>query len=397
MVKRGKIILVIAILFISTISTYAASNVTAAYEYSYNGQALGIVEEPKYVYEAVEETEKDLSAQIGANIKLDSDNDIKIKTVITNRKTEVEDEKDVVDTLESFEDLKTSGSVIQINGKQEVFLDSQENARLVLEKVRDNYEGLGDNEEEYIQEKYNGASFEEDVQIEEHEVNPEEILTTASALDEIEPLLNVITKRNVSFEEEYGPKIIYDDTDNLYKGQEIETKQGKSGNRTVNADIIERNGKQIERKDRSYTVNEEQVTREVMRGTKEQPAKIGKGFYLMPMEGRKSSGFGERWGKLHKGIDIATPEGTAVLAADAGKVVQAGDFSNGYGKMLTIDHGHGRTTVYAHNSKLLVKPGNLVYRGQQIAESGNTGKSTGPHLHFETQFNGVPKDPDKYL
>lgn len=134
-----------------------------------------------------------------------------------------------------------------------------------------------------------------------------------------------------------------------------------------------------------------------MRGTREEGEKIGKGFYDQPIDGTFTSGFGQRWGKLHAGVDFGVPVGTDVKAADAGVVTEAGETSNGYGIAVKISHRDGRETYYAHNSKVVVKVGDKVYRGQHIAESGNTGRSTGPHLHFETIFNGVKDDPMKYL
>ena len=95
-------------------------------------------------------------------------------------------------------------------------------------------------------------------------------------------------------------------------------------------------------------------------------------------------------------MDIAIPTGTDVLAADRGRVMISG-WNGGYGYFIVIDHGNGLATAYAHNSRLLVKEGDLVTQGQVIAKSGSTGLSTGPHLHFEVRKDGVPVDPAGYL
>lgn len=100
--------------------------------------------------------------------------------------------------------------------------------------------------------------------------------------------------------------------------------------------------------------------------------------------------------KLHTGIDIAVPSGTSVLAANSGKVIYAG-YNGGYGNTVIIDHGGKISTLYAHNSKLLVKVGDQVEKGKAISKSGSTGLSTGPHLHFEVRENGQHVDPMKYL
>lgn len=100
--------------------------------------------------------------------------------------------------------------------------------------------------------------------------------------------------------------------------------------------------------------------------------------------------------KMHTGIDIGVPMGKDIVAANDGKVILAGT-NGGYGKCIIIDHGGKIATLYAHNSKLLVKVGDKVKRGQVIAKCGSTGLSTGPHLHFEVRINGKHTDPMPYI
>ncbi|MFP4009591.1 MAG: M23 family metallopeptidase, partial [Spirulinaceae cyanobacterium] len=101
-----------------------------------------------------------------------------------------------------------------------------------------------------------------------------------------------------------------------------------------------------------------------------------------------TSGYGRRWGRMHRGIDIAGPTGTPIVAAASGEIIVAGWNSGGYGNLVDIRHPDGSMTRYAHNSKLLVRKGQWVQQGQQIALMGSTGYSTGPHLHFEIHPNG---------
>lgn len=111
--------------------------------------------------------------------------------------------------------------------------------------------------------------------------------------------------------------------------------------------------------------------------------------------GSRTSPYGES-SEFHPGIDIAVGYGTPVKAAGKGIVTYAGWLS-GYGNVVMINHGYGITSVYGHNSQLLVKVGQTVNRGDVIAKSGSTGRSTGPHVHFEIRLNGNPVDPMKYL
>lgn len=118
--------------------------------------------------------------------------------------------------------------------------------------------------------------------------------------------------------------------------------------------------------------------------------------YVRPGTGRVTSQYGRRWGRLHAGVDIAAGMGAPIYATAAGTVKSAGSES-GYGRAVRIVHGDGTVTVYAHMSRLLVSAGQRVAAGEQIGKEGNTGRSTGPHLHFEVRVNGTPVNPITWL
>ncbi|MCK9216782.1 MAG: M23 family metallopeptidase [Firmicutes bacterium] len=124
---------------------------------------------------------------------------------------------------------------------------------------------------------------------------------------------------------------------------------------------------------------------------------------IKPVQGKITAGYGYRknpfsgrGSEFHKGVDIATRTGTPVVATADGTVTYSG-WKSGYGNMVIISHGYGFITVYAHNSKLLVKIGDKVNRGQQISRVGSTGRSTAPHLHYEIKLNGKNVDPARYF
>lgn len=128
------------------------------------------------------------------------------------------------------------------------------------------------------------------------------------------------------------------------------------------------------------------------------PSPSAAGF-IWPLEGTVTSGFGYRWGRMHEGIDISVPEGTPIRAVADGTVilVQSEYESGGYGNYSCIDHGGGLSTCYAHQSSFATSVGARVSQGDLIGYSGNTGNSTGPHLHFEVRINGAATDPLGYL
>jgi murein DD-endopeptidase MepM/ murein hydrolase activator NlpD len=118
--------------------------------------------------------------------------------------------------------------------------------------------------------------------------------------------------------------------------------------------------------------------------------------FVWPVGGTLVSPFGERWGRLHSGIDIAAPAGTPIVASAAGTVTYAGSMS-GYGLVVVIQHAGGIATAYAHNSSIAVSAAQVVGQGQTIAEVGCTGHCFGDHVHFEVRVGGSPVNPMTYL
>ncbi len=118
--------------------------------------------------------------------------------------------------------------------------------------------------------------------------------------------------------------------------------------------------------------------------------------FLWPVNGTINSGFGPRGSSFHDGIDIAAPEGTPILAIEAGEVIYS-DQLRGYGNMVIVRHAGGIVSVYAHNEANLVREGQAVARGEVVARVGSTGRVSGPHLHFEIRKNNTAQDPLRYL
>lgn len=123
---------------------------------------------------------------------------------------------------------------------------------------------------------------------------------------------------------------------------------------------------------------------------------LAAGYFVQPAEGVLTSAYGVRWGRNHNGIDIGADMGADVYAADGGVVTYA-DVCQGYGNYIIIDHQNGYQTAYGHLNEILVTNGEAVTQGQLIGKVGNTGNSTGPHLHFEIKADGSFLDPLEYV
>ena len=212
-----------------------------------------------------------------------------------------------------------------------------------------------------------------------------------------EPELSVERQEELYFEEDYDADVIYVDNDDWYTTDKVTLQQPSSGHRRVVAIVSYRNDSVVDTEIIKEEVIMEAVPKIVERGTKIPPT------YIKPISGgRLSSGFGPRRAPkrgastYHKGVDWSTPTGTAVVASCGGVVTKAG-WGSGYGYVVYIKHPDGKETRYGHLSKVLVSAGQSVSQGQKIALSGNTGVSTGPHLHFEIRIGGSAVNPMKYL
>lgn len=204
--------------------------------------------------------------------------------------------------------------------------------------------------------------------------------------------LGVITANVATYDEEYYAPVeyIYDDT--MYEGQNSTEREAVAGSRNVTARIIHINGEESEREILSQTVYEEPVAQIVRSGTMPPPT------FVVPLDNCfLSSGFGYRWGSLHRGNDYACSYGEPIYASCPGTIEKAEDSGDGYGIQVLIRHDDHLETRYAHMSELACSVGDHVERYQVIGYAGSTGNSTGNHCHFEIIEDNVAIDPFVYL
>lgn len=236
-------------------------------------------------------------------------------------------------------------------------------------------------------------------------LNPETIPNENTMLrvgDEIkvaspEPELSVIRTEIAYYPESYNEEVIYEDVPEWYTNHQEVKREAITGFRRIIAEQTYRNSELTGRNVLYENVEIKAVAKIIRRGTQPPPT------YMKPVSGgRLSSRFGRRKAPTkgastyHKGVDFAVPVGTAVAASSDGTVIRAG-WGSGYGYCVYIQHPNGTVTRYGHLSKVLVKNGQSVKQGEKIALSGNTGVSSGPHLHFEILINGVQVNPLNYI
>jgi len=203
--------------------------------------------------------------------------------------------------------------------------------------------------------------------------------------------LSVVVKKEEIYEEDYKADIVYVENDSMYEDDEKVIDRGQAGYIEVTAVVESVNGTEINREILEETVIKEAKPKVIEIGT------LAKPTFIRPIIGGiTTSGFGARWGETHLGHDWGISTGTAVMASREG-VVLSSEWNNSYGYNILVEHNDGTQTRYAHLSELLVSKDDIVTQGQKIALSGNTGNSTGPHLHFEVIVDGNQVDPLDYV
>lgn len=209
-----------------------------------------------------------------------------------------------------------------------------------------------------------------------------------------EPYVNVYSRETRVYTQSipFRTQTVYDNT--MWPWEQSTRVAGVNGVREITEEVVRLNGQVVERNVLNEQVLREPTTRVVAQGTKEIPSK-GTGAMIWPLQGPITSPYGWRWSSFHSGVDIAATTGTPIKAADSGYVTTAGWRGN-YGQTVIIEHGNGVSTLYAHMSSIAVKVGQEVSKGQVIGYVDSTGRSTGPHLHFEVRVNGSTVDPVKY-
>ncbi len=241
----------------------------------------------------------------------------------------------------------------------------------------------------------------------DYNITPEEIL----AVNEIEkisqgqelkiytgePVIPIKTVEYINGNVSVPFEIIQKEDNTVYQGQTRVKSLGTEGKKYLHAYITRVNGIITEENIIESVMMTEPVAQVELVGTKELPSSVGTGKFIMPTSGTLTSSYGRRWGKNHQGIDLGAKTGTPIYATDNGVVASAEYQKNGYGNIVKIDHQNGFVSYYAHCSTLNVNAGDVVAKGDLIATVGSTGRSTGPHLHFEIRKNDIPQNPYNYV
>ncbi len=211
-------------------------------------------------------------------------------------------------------------------------------------------------------------------------------------MESVMPLLDVQVVKTEVYTETIPYETVITETADRYTTYRKTKVKGQNGTAEITANVTYVNGEEVSREIVSTAVISEPITERITIGTTKPPRWLPTGTFIMPVTGRVTSPYGYRGTEFHTGIDWGANKGTPIYASDGGTVIFAGTKGN-YGKLVIIEHEDDVTTYYAHCSKLYVSKGDKVAQGDKIAAVGSTGRSTGPHLHFEIRINGKTVSP----
>lgn len=443
--RRTKLLKHFAVIVMVAVAVLSLFNYATGYEYSYHGKVLGVVKDQEDVFSVLDVVSKQLSAVHDVNISIGQADDIQFRKVVTVNR-DIDNMEEVLNRLTYMKDINVTAYGIFVDGKRAAVLPTQGEADAVLAGLLEKfsktksgirYEHISFKEKVKVQEVstklgnlQNGSAVAKNMLSEEvsekiHVVTAGETkehiakqynLSVATleasnpsikgkavtigqklVIPETASVLHIATVEKATYNVPIAHDTVQQNNPKAYKGINTTKTTGKNGTTQIIARVIRVNGNETGRQILKETVITKPVTEVILIGSKPIPPTMGDGHFINPCpSGRLTSTFGYRWGRMHLGIDLAAPVGSSVRAADGGTVVFTG-WGGARGYYIDINHQNGFTTRYQHLSKMLVHTGQKVYEGQLIARSGNTGSSTGAHLHFEILRNGVNVNPLNYI
>ena len=413
------------------------STCSIAYQVRLGDKVIGTVKDESTYYQILSDVQEEV-AEI-SEIAFEPRGELNVNMRLIPKGT-LTDEEEIKEKLKSTSADMIPAYAVLVNSKPIMALPNQQMAIDVLEAYKKDYTGDAENVEvtfatdvevahefvpktllktkdsalDYLRsgqfETYTPAEGETlETVAEKYGVKVNDILNKNVVSDEVElsrqclkiytgkPLIDVKTVEHIKGEFAVPFETVQTEDETKYQGSIKAETEGQDGLKFLEAYVTKVNGEEVGKNVVQETMLKAPVNQVEILGTREVPAPVGTGFFAMPASGSLSSRFGSRWGRNHNGIDIAAGIGADVKAADTGRVIYSQYNDGGYGYLIQIDHGNGFVTYYGHCSELIAQVGDIVSKGDIIAKVGNTGNSTGPHLHFEVRKDGTPYDPLAYL
>jgi len=440
-VKNLKTAIVICALLIGTLIIFIPQ---MAYGYTVylNGSEVGVVKDPKTFENALDSIENDMSQWYDIGDLYYEDTVVYTKAPVTKVASTMNEEECKRTIYKKGFDLYVKGVVVYVDGQELACVGSKEDGEQLMKELTMQYSSTTDNEKlikeaeieqqitmeekiiplsqvETIEEVIAGvfgqqaadttnvAALNDSVNVKSaSELTDTNKIMTAFSIDKdkfkvgqasaSKPLVTIRTVKEVTFTEnvKYGTKYKYDNS--MFEGAEKILSEGVFGQDKVTAVISYENGKEVSREVLARERILEPVDEVVLMGTMALPPAGSTGNFLIPTSGVVSAINKPGSHAGGKAVDIANKVGTPIYASDSGVVAMA-SWNGGYGMCIVINHANGYSTLYGHLSAYKVSVGDTVNQGQVIASMGNTGNSTGSHLHFAIRYNGAAQPVKNYF
>lgn len=440
------------VILTSTVGMAAYNQANKAYEVKLEDKVVAVVKDKKDIDKALEDIKAEGEKKYEKDVELDQQlnyEEVNISKKNISKDSVIGTEEKVKDSLSDKLNIVAEGYKLKVDNEEILVANDKKELNNIIEKVKEdkiselksdfttagyltediNIEKVKDNPVTFargsgLEEILKGSKVETKEYVVIAEENTEDIIKAFNMsierfedlnsenkevdlkdlkegnivnVETIKPYISVTTEDELNVEEKvkFETEIVLDDT--MYQNKEYVKTEGKDGTVDRKVKITKVDGQEVSREILEEKTIEETINKVIVKGTKKVPRGVGIGEFIKPAKGIISSSFGPRWGRFHKGTDIAANTGTPIVSADGGVIEFAGYNSGGYGNMVIVNHMNGYKTVYAHANTVDVKVGQIVDSGDKIATVGNTGDSTGPHLHFEIILNGTNLDPELYM
>ncbi len=384
-------------------------NLEPVYHIYHNTSYLGSVSDDAPIDELIDEKLETASSDYD-HLRLAPSEELTVLTEKALASSPADDET-IISQLDEQLAIKAEAFALRVDNESEVYVKDREAYEETIQLIKETAvteEELEQFEQQQAktelpelkagESRITDISFSQPVNGLSKQIDPKQVMEPKQAAEYVTDELGVdvlVSKaekalKNMPYE------TVKKDSKDIYIGETEVSQKGKRGEKAVSYAVREVNGERVGRSETREKILEEPADKIILEGEKELPG-VGTGEFTWPADGGYvSSKKGQRWGRAHKGIDIAQPDTFDIASADHGTVTKAGAAGT-FGNRVVVDHKNGYETIYAHLSSIDVEVGDKVSPHTKLGDMGTTGRSTGIHLHFELSYEGQDRDPLDYV
>ncbi|MFP3324665.1 peptidoglycan DD-metalloendopeptidase family protein [Planococcus sp. SIMBA_160] len=384
-------------------------NLEPVYHIYHNTSYLGAVSDDAPIDELIDEKLETASSDYD-HLRLAPSEELTVLTEQALASSPADDET-IISQLDEQLAIKAEAFALRVDSESEVYVKDREAYEETIQLIKETAvteEELEQFEQQQAktelpelkagESRITDISFSQPVNGLSKQIDPKQVMEPKQAAEYVTDELGVdvlVSKaekalKNMPYE------TVKKDSKDIYIGETEVSQKGKRGEKAVSYAVREVNGERVGRSETREKILEEPADKIILEGEKELPG-VGTGEFTWPADGGYvSSKKGQRWGRAHKGIDIAQPDTFDIVSADHGTVTKAGAAGT-FGNRVVVDHKNGYETIYAHLSSIDVEVGDKVSPHTKLGDMGTTGRSTGIHLHFELSYEGQDRDPLDYV